>query len=277
MLALAAWTGSMVLLYGPVLYKLAAQWQSDPTYSHGWVIAPVALVLAWHQRGRLRHAPRQPSLVGLAIVVASLLVFVLGSLGAELFLTRISLIGVLAGTVLFAFGWAQLRLLAFPLFFLLFMVPLPAIVFDRLAVSLQLGASAIGEQLLRAGGAAVLRDGNVLRLASVTLEVNEACSGIRSLMALLSVTTLVGYVWEPTPWRRVAVAALAVPLAIALNAVRIGVTGFAALHFGPWVAQGTVHEAAGAVVFVVAIACVTALHWYTRQTPPLATPRLEPA
>jgi len=276
MLALAAWTGSMVLLYGPVLYKLAAQWQSDPTYSHGWVIAPVALVLAWRQRDRLREAPRQPSLLGLAIVVASLFIFILGTLGAELFLTRISLIGVLAGTVLFAFGRSQLRPLAFPLFFLFFMVPLPTIVFDRLAVSLQLGASAIGEQMLRAGGAAVLRDGNVLRLASVTLEVNEACSGIRSLMALLSVTTLVGYVWEPTLWRRVAVAALAVPLAIALNAVRIGVTGFAALRFGPWVAHGAIHEAAGAVVFVVAIACVTALHWH-KQTPTLTTPRLEAA
>ena len=90
-------------------------------------------------------------------------------------------------------------------------------------------------------------------------------------------TTLVGYVWEPTLWRRVAVAALAIPLAVALNAVRIGVTGFAALRFGPWVARGTVHEAAGAVVFVVAIACVTALHWRKRPPPPLTTPRLEAA
>jgi exosortase/archaeosortase family protein len=96
-------------------------------------------------------------------------------------------------------------------------------------------------------------------------------------MALLSVTTLVGYVWEPTAWRRVAVAALAVPLAVALNSLRIGLTGFAALRFGPWVAHGAVHEAAGAVVFVVAIACVTALHWRKRETPRLTTTRLEAA
>src|SRR5262249_11948989 len=146
MLALAAWTGSIALLYGPVLFKMASQWQSDPTYSHGWVIAPIALMLAWRQRDRLRQAAPRPSSAGLAIVIASLLVFMAGSLGAELFLTRISFIGVLAGTVLFALGWTHLQLLAFPLLFLVFMVPLPAIVFDRLAVSLQLIASGFGER-----------------------------------------------------------------------------------------------------------------------------------
>src|SRR5262252_1541893 len=105
--ALAAWTGSIALLYAPVLARLARQWQSDPTYSHGWVIAPVALILVWRQRDRLRDAPLQPSDFGLAIVVASLMVYVAGTLAAELFLTRISIIGVLAGTVLFALGWTH--------------------------------------------------------------------------------------------------------------------------------------------------------------------------
>src|SRR5437762_1654475 len=212
MLALGVWIGSMAVLYGPVLIKMARQWQDDPTYSHGWIIAPIALMLAWHQRDRLRDAARRPSNAGLLLVAASLLLFAAGSLAAELFLTRISLIGVLAGTILYTLGANHLRLLAFPLLFLIFMIPLPAIVFDRAAVSLQLLASALGERLLRAGGVAVLRDGNVLRLASVSLEVNDACSGIRSLMALVSVTTLVGYLFEPSWWRRAAVAAAAVPL-----------------------------------------------------------------
>jgi exosortase len=267
----------MALLYGPVLIGMARQWQDDPTYSHGWVIAPIALMLAWHQRDRLRTATIAPSRLGLFVVVASLMVFVAGTLAAELFLTRISLIGVLAGTTLYTFGRTHLQLLAFPLLFLIFMVPLPAIVFDRAAVSLQLAASALGERLMRAGGVAVLRDGNVLRLASITLEVDQACSGIRSLMALISVTTLIGYLFEPIWWRRVAVAVAAVPLAIALNALRIGLTGMAALRFGPAAARGAVHETTGAIVFVVALACVCALHWRRRSMTPLVSRRLEAA
>jgi exosortase len=278
MLALAVWIGSIAALYGPVLIRMARQWQDDPTYSHGWVIAPIALMLAWHRRDRLRDAAIAPSRAGLAVVIGSLMVFVAGTLAAELFLTRISLIGVLAGTVLYAFGRAHFRILAFPILFLLFMVPLPAIVFDRAAVSLQLVASALGEKLMRAGGVAVLRDGNVLRLASITLEVDQACSGIRSLMALISVTTLVGYLFEPIAWRRVAVAVAAVPLAVALNAVRIGLTGMAALRFGPAAARGTVHEMTGAVVFVIALACVCALHWRKRRPiAPIVSRRLEAA
>lgn len=267
MTALAIWIGSLAVLYGPVLIRMAQQWNDDVTYSHGWVIAPIALMLAWRQRDRLRTAPFAPSRVGLVLVLGSLLVFLAGSLAAELFLTRISLIGVLAGTVLYACGPAHLRLLAFPLLFLIFMIPLPAIVFDRAAVSLQLVASALGEKLMRAGGVAVLRDGNVLRLASITLEVDEACSGIRSLMALISVTTLVGYLFEPVWWRRVAVAVAAIPLAVALNAARIGLTGMAALRYGPSAARGAVHEATGLVVFVIALACVCAVHWRKRPAP----------
>src|SRR5947209_2113932 len=143
MLALVAWIGSMALLYGPVLIKMARQWQDDPTYSHGWVVAPIALMLAWRQRDRLREAAREPSQLGLLIVVASLLVFVAGSLAAEIFLTRVSLVGVLAGTILYSLGWSHFRLLAFPVCFLVFMIPLPAVLFDRASVSLQLVASGL--------------------------------------------------------------------------------------------------------------------------------------
>jgi exosortase len=277
MLALAIWIGSIAALYGPVVIRMARQWQDDVTYSHGWVIAPIALMLVWRQRDRLRTAPLTPSRAGLAVVIGSLFVFVAGTLAAELFLTRISLIGVLAGTVLYTCGRTHLTLVAFPLLFLVFMIPLPAIVFDRAAVSLQLVASALGERLIRAGGVAVLRDGNVLRLASITLEVDEACSGIRSLMALVSVTTLVGYLFEPIWWRRVAVAVAAVPLAVALNAARIGLTGMAALRYGPSAARGAVHEATGMVVFVVALACVCAVHWRKRPARQGISHRLEAA
>ena len=212
------------------------------------------------------------------MIGVSLALYALGSLGAELFLTRISLIGVLAGTVLFVFGWQHLRLVAFPLGFLIFMIPLPAVVFDRVAVSLQLVASQLGEQLLRLVYVPVLRDGNVLTLAAITLEVNDACSGIRSLMALLSVATLIGHFSASTRLRRWSIAFAAVPVAIALNGVRIAMTGLAASRFGPAVASGTIHAASGWVVFIAALAVVWALHHaLNSSTAGMASPRLTTA
>jgi exosortase len=267
MSGLAVWVFAVALLYGRVLMALAANWQSDASYSHGWVIAPIALALLWRQRDRFRALPLEPSKAGLLVLALSLLLYVTGTLGAELFLVRTSLIGVLAGTLLYAAGWRHLRAAAFPLMFLIFMIPLPAVVFERLAVQLQLVASTLGERMLQALDVSVVRDGNVLRLATVSLEVNEACSGIRSLITLLAVTTLMAYLFE-TDWpRRIAIAAGALPLAIGLNGIRIAATGLAALRFGPGVASGAVHEAAGFVVFVVAVGCVCGLHVALHHAP----------
>jgi exosortase len=207
----------------------------------------------------------RPSISGLLVLALGLGLYVIGSLGAELFVTRLSMIGVLAGTIVYVWGWRHFRLLAFPLLFLLFMIPLPAILYDHAAVSLQLVASRLGEFLLQTVQVPVLRDGNILTLANVKLEVSDACSGIRSLVALLAVTTLVGYLSEPAAWRRAFVAAAAVPLAIGLNGARIALTGVGATWFGPEVASGSVHEVSGWVVFVVALGCVWTLQQAMRS------------
>jgi exosortase len=204
-------------------------------------------------------------MAGLLILAFSLGLYVIGSLGAELFITRLSMVGVLAGTIVYVWGWQHFHLVSFPLAFLLFMIPLPTIVFDHAAVALQLVASRLGEVLLQGIDVPVLRDGNILTLANVTLEVSDACSGIRSLVALLAVTTLVGYLWEPAAWRRAFVAAAAVPLAIGLNGARIALTGLAATWFGPGAASGSVHAASGWAVFVVALVCVWALQQAMRS------------
>jgi exosortase len=161
--------------------------------------------------------------------------------------------------VLYAFGWEHLRLVAFPLAFLVFMIPLPAIVFDRATVSLQLVASRLGEDLLRAADVPVLRDGNILTLPTITLEVNDACSGIRSLMALLSVAALVGYFSDAARWQRALLVFAALPIAIGLNGARIALTGLAASRFGPAAASGAVHAASGWLVFVLALGVIWAL------------------
>ena len=259
MVGIGAWMLAGAALYAPVLAKLVRDWSTNESYSHGFLVPPIALFLAWQQRDRLRRASICPSTAGLLILAFGLGLYVIGSLGAELFITRLSMIGVLAGTIVYVWGWKHFRLVSFPLAFLVFMIPLPAILFDHAAVTLQLIASRMGESLLQAADVPVLRDGNILRLANVTLEVSDACSGIRSLVALLAVTTLVGYLSEPAAWRRAFVAGAAVPLAIGLNGVRIAVTGLGATWFGPWAATGLVHEAAGWVVFVAALGCVWAL------------------
>ena len=259
MFVAGAWLVSCALLYGPVLLKLAGDWRDNATYSHGFLVPPIALFLVWQQRDRLRRLSPRPAAAGLMLLAAGLGLFAVGTLGAELFLTRISLLFVLAGTVAFACSWAHLRVVAFPIALLLFMIPLPAIVFDRVAVQLQLVASMLGAGLLHASGFDVVRHGNVLTMPTVALEVTDACSGIRSLVSLLLVTVLAGWLGERSPWRRALVAVLAVPLAIILNGVRIAATGIAATWFGPGAAIGLPHEIAGWLVFIGAAGAVWGL------------------
>ena len=186
----------VVWLYGGVLSSLVSQWASDDDYSHGVFVVPLAVFFAWARRDALRRAALRPSAFGLFVIGASLAVFLAGILGAELFLTRVSLIGVLMGTVLFVWGREHFRMLFFPLAFLLLMVPLPAIVFNQIAFPLQLLASRVGATAIAAAGIPVLREGNVLQLANLNLEVAEACSGIRSLMSLLTLAIVLGYFAE---------------------------------------------------------------------------------
>src|SRR5262245_51211247 len=167
----------VAVLYGSVLAKLTRDWQTDTMYSHGFLVLPIAAWLAWHQRSGWRSTPAAPANGGLWLVLLGLALLSAGTLGAELFLTRISIIPVLAGTIAYVFGWRRLRLVLFPVTFLVFMVPLPTIVFDRVAVALQLFASNLGERMLQAAQVPVLRDGNLLRLPNGILDVNDACSG----------------------------------------------------------------------------------------------------
>jgi exosortase A len=251
---------AMLLVYLPILTSLVRQWASDDNYSHGFIVVPFAGYFAWQQRTRLAALPVRPHWSGFLIAVASLGLLLAGTLGAELFLTRVSLVGLLAGAVLFLFGPRHLRLLAFPIGFLLLMVPLPAVVFNQLAFPLQLVASRAGEAVLSASGIPVLREGNVLVLPTATLQVAQACSGIRSLVSLLTLAILLGKLTEAGIARRIALALLAVPVAIAANAARVAGTGLAADWIGPRAAEGFFHEFSGWLMFVVAFALLLSLH-----------------
>jgi exosortase len=258
-IVIAALTVSTAWLYAPIMSSLVRQWASDGNYSHGFFVLPLALFFAWERRAALRDAAARPSLFGLFVIAGSLLMLVAGLLSAELFLTRVSLVGVIAGTVLFVWGTQHFRMVRFPIAFLLLMIPLPAIVFNQIAFPLQLVASNLGEAVISAAGVPVLREGNVLQLPARTLEVVEACSGIRSLVSLIMLGIVLGYFTERRLPERVVLAAAAVPIAIVANAARVAGTGLASEWISPTAADGFFHTFSGWLMFVVAFASLIAV------------------
>ena len=245
-------TAGMGLLYADVLAGLVRQWATDDNYSHGFFVLPLALYFAWERREGLARAVARPSVAGVVVVALSLLVLLAGRLSAELFLTRVSLVGVLVGTVLFVWGRDHFRLLVFPLSFLLLMIPLPAILFNQMAFPLQLAASQAGEAAIALAGIPVLREGNILRLPAQTLEVAEACSGLRSLISLIMLGMVLGYFTDRRTWARMAITLAAIPIAIIANASRVAGTGIASEWVSPTAAEGFFHTFSGWLMFVVA-------------------------
>jgi exosortase len=243
---------AVVWLYRGTLSSLVHQWGSDDNYSHGFFVAPLALYFAWERRDALDRLPVRRGIGGAFLLLFSLVVWMAGLLGAELFLTRVSLVGVIAGLVWFVWGRQHLRVLAFPIAFLLLMIPLPAIIFNQLAFPLQLLASRVGETAIAAAGIPVLREGNVLQLPTRNLEVAEACSGIRSLVSLLMLAIVLGYFTERRTGRRVLIACAAIPIAILANAIRVAGTGIASEWISPAVSEGFFHTFSGWLMFVAA-------------------------
>lgn len=250
---------ALAIAYHDVAAGLVRQWSTDDNYSHGFVVLPLALWFAWERRHALRAAPRRPSALGLIFIAAGLVLLAVGVLGAELFLSRVSLLFVVAGLVLFLAGPAPLRVLAFPLAFLVLMIPIPAIIFNKIAFPLQLLASRAGAGALDMAGVPVLREGNVLVLATTRLEVAEACSGIRSLVTLLTLAIVLGQFSLGRRWSRFALVAASVPVAIAANALRVAGTGLAAHFWSPEAAEGFFHGFSGWVMFAAAFAVLVAI------------------
>ncbi len=243
---------ALVLLYSPVLPPLISQWANDDDYTHGFLILPLALYFAWEKRGLLAALSPSASIGGAGLLAAGLVMLVVGSVGAELFLQRFSLVVSVAGLVWLILGASFLRELAFPLAFLVFMIPLPAIVMNAVAFPLQLFAAQSATFCMEVAGIPVLREGNTIVLTNTTLEVVEACSGIRSLQALLALGAVYGYFTQKAVWKRWALLVLSIPIAILANAFRVAGTGFLAHFIGPEAAQGFYHSFAGWIVFGVA-------------------------
>jgi exosortase len=238
LLLLIAW------LYASILARLFMQWIHDPNFSHGIFVPLFALFVLWQDRKKLLTIASAPSWSGLSLVVLSLLVLVLGVLGAEIFLARVSLLILLAGVIILFQGWRFFRAILFPWAFLI----------------LQLLASRLATGLLRLVGVPVLRQGNMIVLAAMPLDVAEACSGIRSLLTLITLAIIYGYLMETRKWVRVVLALSAVPIAVTANSFRVFGTGLLVQYWDPDKAEGFFHTFEGWLIFVVALIMLFAVH-----------------
>jgi exosortase len=253
-----------VWLYWPTLRHLVGQWWNDPNFSHGFFVPLFSVFVIWQERDRLARITPRPSWTGLIVLLAGLGTLVVGRLGAELFLDRSSLLLILAGVVILFLGWNWFRAILFPWAFLLLMIPIPTIIFNQITFPLQLLASTVAATVLPVLGVPILREGNVINLPSMALEVAEACSGIRSLMSLITLAIIYGYLMEKRLWVRWLLALASVPIAVAANSIRIIGTGLLVQYWDAEKAEGYFHASWGWIIFVVSLSMLYALHALVR-------------
>ena len=254
LVALSGW------LYAPILLRLIQQWWSDPNFSHGFFVPPFSLFVVWHNRAQLARIPLAPSSWGLILMCLSLLALIFGVLGSEIFVARMSLLVLAAGMIIFFLGWRMLGAVLFPLLFLVLMVPIPALIFNQITFPLQILASKLAAAILPFFGVPVLREGNIINLPTMPLEVAEACSGIRSLLSLTTLAIIYGYLLEKAIAMRFVLALAAIPIAVAANALRIVGTGLLVQYWDPEKAEGFFHAFSGWLIFVVSLVMLSVFH-----------------
>jgi exosortase len=242
-----------VWLYSSTVRHLVGQWWHDPNFSHGFFVPLFSAFVIWQERNRLAQIVPRPSWSGVIPLLAGLTTLIVGRLGAEIFLDRSSMLMVLAGVVILFLGWDLFRAVLFPWAFLLLMIPIPAIVLNQITFPLQLLASQVAAAILPVLGVPVLREGNVMNLAAMPLEVAVACSGIRSLMSLVTLAIIYGYLLEKRLWVRWFLALAAIPITVAANDVRIVGTGLLVQYWDPEAAEGYFHASWGLIIFVLSL------------------------
>jgi exosortase len=264
----AAWAAALGLilaaLYWGILRDLGRQWWDDANYSHGFVVPIFSGYLIWRERDRLRALVPRGTAWGLLVLAGGIGALLLGDLGAENFLSRSSLIIILAGLVLFILGAEAFRLTVFPLCYLFFMVPIPAILFYAVTFPLQQLAAQQAAWALDVLGVPVLLDGNIIQLSQISLGVTEACSGIRSLISLFAGAVAWAYLLLPGGWPMLVFVLATVPITILANAGRVVATGLIGQWFGVDYATGFFHELAGWVIYLFASLCLAGLHLLIR-------------
>jgi exosortase len=255
----------LATLYATIFPGLVEDWSHDPNYSHGFLVPLIAAWFAWQRRDELQTAAVRPSNWGFAVILAALALLVVGIAGTEYFTQRISLVLLIAGIVLYWFGWEVFKVLALPIGFLAFMVPLPYIVYDTIAFPMKLFVAKFSVLSLKAMGVIVWREGNIIQFTNTTLEVADACSGLRSLMSLFALAVTYAFISQKAIIKRTLIVLAAVPIAIITNMIRVIVTGFLAQYYGAAAAEGFFHEFAGFTVFTLAMVMLLAFGGLLRK------------
>jgi len=243
----------LAAVYSRIIQSMVMQWANDENYSHGFIVPLIAAWFLYERRDELRNMPVAPWNPGLAVTILGLLQLLLGFLATELFTMRSSLLLVLAGLTLFFFGRQIFRKTLLPLGYLILMIPLPYILYDSVAFPLKLLVSRVSVAALQMMGIVVLREGNMIMFPALTLEVAEACSGMRSLVSLLALSAGYAIYLRTTGFKRWFLILSAVPIAVCTNAIRVIVTGILAQRWGAGAAEGFFHEFAGLAVFGMAV------------------------
>ena len=244
---------SFAVLFYPTIAHMAKDWINNDNYSHGFLVPVIAAYMTWQKRESIIDLDTQPSFWGLAIMTAGMAIFIVGNIGAELFTMRFSMVVTIFGLTVFLFGVPIGRKTAIPILYLIFMIPLPAIIWNQIAFPLQLFAAKLSAKCISAIGIAVLRQGNILELSNTTLEVVDACSGLRSLASLLALSAAFAYIVSLSHLSKWLLFLSAVPIAISVNILRLTVTAIIARFIGPEAAQGFLHDLSGLLLFVAAL------------------------
>jgi exosortase len=248
-------------IFGPILYYMVLHWGAVDDYSHGFLVAPLALYFAWERRRDLQRAAIKPSWWGLIPLALGSLALMIGRLGVELTAMRTSFVLTLIGLQILLLGREVFRILAFPMLFLFFMVPLPQSLVNVVAFPLQLMAADFAVETLHLLHIPALREGNIIHLADTQLFVAEACAGLRSLMALGTLAVVFAYFFRKNPIERIIIVASAIPIAIFVNAFRVALTGFLSHRMGSAAAQGLIHETEGFFTFGLAFGLLLLQAW----------------
>lgn len=252
----AGFVGVLVCLgavYWQILAALFEQWSKDPNYSHGFFVPVIAGWFAYRQWGAIRRTVVDPSLTGIAVMFGAMVLLVLGFLSTEYLTMRVSLVAMLAGLILYLFGRSAFREMRLPVLYLLLMIPLPYILYDAAAFPLKLIVANASVNMLKLLGFSVVREGNIILFPSLILEVADACSGLRSLMTLVTLAVTCSFLMLRTPLMRVLLVVASVPIAVVTNMLRVIVTGILAETISPELAEGVFHEMAGLGVFIMAL------------------------
>jgi len=237
------------MVFIPVYPGLWHSWMNNANNSHGLLVPIISAFLIWYRREELSAAPLNPSILGGFLFAISISIYLLALAGQVLVVQRVMIVSSLIGLIIFNFGKSFFKILAFPLIYLIFMVPVPVSLYSLAAFPLQLFATDISHFLIHQLGIPVLQEGNMLYFSQAKLSVAEACSGIRSITALLMIGVLFAYFMDKSWWRRVVLVFSAIPLALVANIIRVTGTGILAHFYGGQVAKCFLHEFSGLAVF----------------------------